>query len=110
MKGKLKHVLSGSLCFLIAGAIFAAENTAKAEQPGESLFKQHCAACHPAGGNIISPKKTLHKKDLKTNGIHTADDIVNIMRNPGPGMTKFDEKTVPDKDARLIADYIMKTF
>ena len=32
------------------------------------------------------------------------------MRNPGPGMTKFDKTVLPDKQARQIADYIMKTF
>jgi cytochrome c6 len=32
------------------------------------------------------------------------------MRNPGPGMTKFDEKTLPQKDAKAIAEYIHKTF
>jgi cytochrome c6 len=25
---------------------------------GEAGFKQHCAICHPDGGNIINPQKT----------------------------------------------------
>jgi cytochrome c6 len=32
------------------------------------------------------------------------------MRKPGPGMNTFDVKTIPDKDAKEIAEYIMKTF
>ena len=33
---------------------------------GEELFKQHCAACHPDGGNIVNPKETLKGiKDTK---------------------------------------------
>jgi hypothetical protein len=32
------------------------------------------------------------------------------MRNPGQGMTQFDEKTIPDKDAKEIGGYILKTF
>jgi cytochrome c6 len=32
------------------------------------------------------------------------------MRNPGPGMTAFDEKTIPDTDAKEIAEYVLKTF
>jgi cytochrome c6 len=32
------------------------------------------------------------------------------MRNPGPGMTTFDEKTIPDKQAKEIAEYILKSF
>jgi cytochrome c6 len=78
--------------------------------PGETLFKQHCAACHPNGGNIVNPQKTLNRKDLDANKIKTADDIVRLMRNPGPGMSKFDAKLIPDKDAHLIAQYILYTF
>jgi len=32
------------------------------------------------------------------------------MRNPGPGMTKFDEKTIPEETAKAIAEYILETF
>jgi len=77
---------------------------------GEALFKEHCAVCHPDGGNIINGKFTLHKKDLEAHGIMKASQIVGKMRNPGPGMTKFDEKTISGKDATKIANYILKTF
>ncbi|MBP2679434.1 MAG: cytochrome c, class, partial [Deltaproteobacteria bacterium] len=36
--------------------------------------------------------------------------IVGKMRNPGPGMTRFDTKTISDKDAKEIAQYILKAF
>jgi cytochrome c6 len=86
---------------------------------GELLFKKHCAACHLDGGNILNPRKTLHKKDLDENNIKTAEDIVRKMRNPGPfpthpqdwgGMRMFDEKTITNDEALLIADFILKTF
>ncbi|MCL5023678.1 MAG: c-type cytochrome [Nitrospirae bacterium] len=77
---------------------------------GEALFKQHCSPCHPDGGNTVNPQKTLHKKDREANGVKSAPDIIGKMRNPGPGMTKFDEKTLPDKDAQAIAEYVLKTF
>ena len=32
------------------------------------------------------------------------------MRAPGPGMPKFDKKALPDKDAKEVAEYILKTF
>jgi cytochrome c6 len=86
-----------------------AEKAAK-KISGEELFKQHCAVCHPDGGNIIDPEDTLHKKDLKTHKITKPADIIKIIRNPGPGMTKFDKKTIPDKDAQKIAEYILKIF
>lgn len=77
---------------------------------GEELFKAHCAVCHPDGGNIINPKKTLHKKDRDANNMKKSPDIIKNMRNPGPGMTKFDKTTIPDNDAKKIAEYILKTF
>ena len=79
-----------------------------AEKTGEQLFKEHCSMCHPEGGNIVNPKKTLLKKDLEINNIKTAEDVVKIVRKPGPGMTTFDVKSLSDKDARMIADYIFK--
>jgi cytochrome c6 len=90
--------------FVVPATLFADAKT------GEALFKKHCELCHPAGGNIVTPQKTLHKKDREKNNIKTADDIIRNMRKPGPGMTPFDEKTIPPKDAKEIAEYILKKF
>lgn len=84
--------------------LHAADNT------GETKFKEHCTACHADGGNVIKADKTLSRKDREKHGIKTAKDIVKIMRNPGEGMTAFDKKTLSDKEAKAIADYIIKTF
>lgn len=96
------------LCFCVfagtGGLSYAAGKS------GEALYKEHCAVCHPDGGNIVTPKKSLHKKDLAGNNIKSEGDIVKLMRNPGPGMTKFDAKTISDADAKAIAKYIFKTF
>jgi len=77
---------------------------------GKALFEKHCAVCHKDGGNIINPKKTLKSSDLKANGITSAGDIVKVMREPGPGMSKFDKTAVPDDEAKAIAEYIMGAF
>jgi cytochrome c6 len=77
---------------------------------GKAEFDKHCASCHPNGGNVVNPKKPLGKKALAANGIKTEKDIVAKMRNPGPGMTHFDAKALPDKEATAIAQYILKTF
>jgi cytochrome c6 len=82
---------------LLASVAFAAEPT------GEELFKAKCAACHPNGGNIIKPSETLK-------GIKDPRKITAKIRKGGGGMTAFDAKAVSDKDAKLIADYIIKTF
>lgn len=92
---------------LPSAGLFAAQ---KKESKGAALFQQHCVACHPDGGNVINPAHTLKKKDREMHGVKSAKDIVAKMRKPGPGMTAFDAKAIPDKDAEEIAEYILKTF
>lgn len=103
--------------YLLAGGfglfiffLSAGMTQATATQTGETEFKLYCSACHADGGNIINSAKTLSKADREKNGIKTAADIIRLMRNPGDGMSQFDEKTLPDKEARNIAEYILKTF
>ncbi len=103
-------VIAGAIAVISAGATALFGSSSAADQAGETLFKQHCAACHPGGTNIINPQKTLQKKVREANNVKTADDIINLMRNPGPGMTKFDKNTVSDKSAKEIAEYVLKTF
>ncbi len=77
---------------------------------GEALFKRHCQACHPGGKNVINPAKTLYVQDLKKNNKATPEAIVNSIRKAPAGMTSFNEKAIPDKDAEAIARYILQTF
>ena len=44
-------------------------------------FEEHCAVCHPNGGNTINAKKTLSKKSLEASGIKSAKDIISQIRN-----------------------------
>ncbi len=103
-------VTAAALAIMTSGVVIPFGSSFAADQAGETLFKQHCAVCHPGGSNIINPQKTLQKKVRESNNIKTANDIMKQIRNPGPGMTKFDTKTLSDKDARLIANYILNTF
>jgi len=95
-------------------ALAVLSTTALADGKGKIIakkeFEKHCADCHADGGNIVNPAKTLHKKDREANGVKTWKDIVAKMRKPGPGMTPFAKKDVSDKEARAIAEYIIKTF
>jgi cytochrome c6 len=77
---------------------------------GESSFKKYCVACHAGGGNIIRPAKAIHRKDREANGVRTAADIVRLLRNPGPEMPTFDEKSVPEAEAKAIAEYVIGAF
>jgi cytochrome c6 len=86
-------------------------DTKKGEKiDGMKKFEEHCKICHPYGGNTINPQKPLNGKSMTANGIKNAKDIIGKIRNPGPGMTKFDVKTISNKEANAIAEYIMKTF
>jgi cytochrome c6 len=97
-----------SLALCAGGAV---ADTKKGEKfDGAKEFQEHCAVCHAGGGNIVNAKMTLHKKDREAHGVKTARDIIRLMRKPGPGMTKFDKKTISDREAKAIAEYILKEF
>ena len=82
---------------MMSVAAFAAENK------GEAIFKAKCASCHPDGGNIMKPTETLK-------GIKSSKKIITQIRKGGGGMPAFDAKAISDADAKLLAEYIMKTF
>ena len=98
--------------FMLALATFVSVGCAEEKKggKGETIFKEKCAMCHPDGGNAMKADKTLKKKDLDKNGIKNKADVVKYLRNPGPGMSKFDAKALPDKDAGEVAEYVLKTF
>jgi len=102
-------ILAAIACLSLLVMAGFADDTQK-ELPGESLFNEYCLACHPGGSNIFDPEKTLHRRDLETHHIKTPEDIIHIMRNPGPQMTRFDKDSVPDRVAREIAEYILNNF
>lgn len=101
-------VVAGAM-LLSVGAGFgnAGDNSSGAD--GRALFETYCASCHRGGGNMINPKKTLKASDLSANGIDDAKDVVKLIRKPGPGMVKYDEKALSNKDAKAIAEYVMGT-
>ena len=106
-------VLLIAFCMLVAGGLIASSTFAEqsaSKNVGETKFKEQCSVCHVDGGNIINPQKTLFKKDREANNITSPQDIIKRMRNPGPGMTRFDEQTISDTDAQAIAEYILKTY
>lgn len=108
MKQLMKVVATTMVMAMAAGVVYAKES--KSMKEGEELFKQHCASCHPDGGNIVNPKKTLKGADLKANKVKGEKDIVKLMRHPGPGMQSFDAKAIPDRQAKMIAEYVLKEF
>lgn len=77
---------------------------------GEALFRQFCSNCHPDGSNVSDPARNLHRSTLRAKGITRPEDIVGIIRNPISRMLRFDPATLPDEDARAIAEYVLESF
>jgi cytochrome c6 len=88
----------------------SAPDSREPPRDGEALFKQYCSSCHPNGGNVSDPDRSLHGSALKRRHITTPEDIVRITRKPISRMIRFDPSTLSDRDARIIADYILTTF
>ena len=89
----------------------AASSIEQGQMPdGEALYKQFCASCHPDGGNVNDPKMNLHGAAMRANRITTPDDVVRIMRTPISRMIRFDAAMLPDREARAIGEYVLKTF
>jgi len=99
-----------ALCVALLALNGVTTSALAAAPAGAAGFEAYCAACHPGGGNRINPAKNLRVMTLRANGIVSAQDIVARTRKPGPGMTRFDPKDLPDKEAREIAEYILATF
>ncbi len=91
------------LATLVLSTALLASAASAAGTAAEVIFKAKCASCHPDGGNIINPKETL--KSLKDPKM-----ITKKIRKGGGGMPAFDSKAISDSDAKLLADYIIKTF
>ncbi len=106
----MKYVLVAAAAIIAVSlsALTGVADDTKQETQGESAFNEYCMTCHPGGDNIFNPAKTLHRNDLVANNIKTPEDIVKIMRNPGPQMTQFGKEDIPDNVAKEIAEYILK--
>jgi cytochrome c6 len=95
--------LSGAFLLLVSVA-------GGAQYDGKADFEMFCSGCHPQGGNVINPAKTLRKMDREANGVKSAADIVKLMRKPGEGMRTYTREDISNKRAKALAEYILKTF
>ncbi len=96
-----------AVCMTVQAGCEAGRGSGKS---GEELFMTYCSGCHPDGGNVKYPQKSLDRMTLAANGITTPRQIVRLMRHPGQGMKTFDRSTISDPDARKVAEYVMATF
>jgi len=101
-------LMAGAACWYIpAGA-----QEEPAADAGKRLFEKHCAVCHPGGGNLVNPDKTLRTRHLAANGLSTADSLVKYMLNPGKGMPRLvhEDREITREQAASSASYTIETF
>lgn len=107
----MKTLLRSLMLMLLVGSLFSCTSSEQdTRADGKADFDLHCSGCHPNGGNVTNPGKTLMKMSREANGVKSVEDIVSRMRKPGPGMKQYDKKDLSDARARAIAEYILKTF
>ena len=106
----MKKILAAVTLVAVGTFSVSAQADTEGKIDAKAEFEKHCSVCHPNGTNVVNKAKPLTKGALATNGIKSWKDIVAKMRNPGPGMTKFDKKEISDKEAMAIAQYVLKTF
>lgn len=95
---------------MVSSAAVASASIATGKIDGKAEFESRCSGCHPNGGNVTNPAKTLMKMDREANGVKSVRDIVKKIRKPGPGMKQYDKQELSDAKAKAIGEYIIKTF
>jgi hypothetical protein len=73
-------------------------NPSQEARLGNTLFQNHCAGCHPGGGNRQNPAKPV----LESAYLGSLKSFTQYLRNPGPGMPVFSTSDLPDTQANLI--------
>jgi len=84
-----KLILLSSVIALISFASNNSMGESASNQVGETLYKKHCIACHPAADKLRSTK-----------------DIIKTMRRQMASMPEFSEDKISNDDAKKIESYI----
>jgi mono/diheme cytochrome c family protein/Flp pilus assembly protein TadD len=89
-------------------------------QRGQALYEDHCAACHGAEGNgdgraarhVFPRPRNLRIESTRlvhtVNGIPTAEDIRNLIRQGVPGTSMAANTTLPDADLDRLANLVLQ--
>jgi cytochrome c6 len=72
---------------------------------GEQLFNNHCAGCHPHGGNIIRRGRTLKLRALEQRQLNNPDAIARIARE-GIGQMGGYAEVLGSNGDQLVAQWI----
>ena len=102
MSGICKAICGAAGAMLLAFAIAPA---ARADNPGETLFKQKCAACHGADGKGETPMgKNFKLRDLGSEDVQKQTDaeLTAITENGKGKMPAYKGKLTDDQIKQLV--------
>lgn len=71
----------------------------------QELFTQHCAGCHPNGGNIIRRRKTLKQRALERNHVNSVEEITTLIVKGKGIMSAYGDRLSND-EINLLATYV----
>ncbi len=91
--------------FILSLSLLPNKAIALSEDQGSRLFIENCAGCHINGGNIIRRSKTLKLKDLKRNGLDSAEAIAKVAKE-GIGIMSGYKEILGENGDELVANWI----
>jgi|WetSurSiteA1Bulk_404760.scaffolds.fasta_scaffold00233_8 mono/diheme cytochrome c family protein len=81
------------------------QKPAKSEETayGTKIFRENCVQCHPRGGNLINPAKTLKGSEKLTD----FNTFLSYIRNTKGMMPSFSSGQISDEEAMALYHYII---
>jgi mono/diheme cytochrome c family protein len=101
-------MMEGQMPGMGQGQMMGGENPSETGGAGAKIFSEHCASCHPHGGNIIVPDLPLKGSRVLANYKTFAAFIRNPKMPDGShgAMPSFGEEKISDEQARELYHYI----
>jgi uncharacterized membrane protein len=76
----------------------------QAFKPGEWLYRAHCSACHPCGGNVIDTHSPVYKSPLTS----TPQIFQSWVRQPAAPMPPFPPSILSDEKTKELYAYVSR--
>ncbi|MCW2277044.1 c-type cytochrome [Heliophilum fasciatum] len=104
-----KITMFGGTALLVVGLLLAPSWQASGKlRQGHEMYKTHCASCHGDDGKGVKGVKAATLNNEGFLKIASDEYLTASIRNgrPAGAMPAFDKKTIPDEQAKYIANYI----
>lgn len=95
------------LSWLIAPSPAWADSASIPTASGTALFEQHCAGCHPQGGNIIRRGKSLKARALRRYHLLDEAALADVIAQGQGIMSGYDDRLSPS-EIQTLARYVQQ--